>query len=163
VGFASDEEPCFGGIHHFGPFASSRGDRQNTMMTTEEIHTYCPMCIAQCGVVAVVEDGRFTKVRPDPEHPNGGICVKGSAAPEMVYSPDRLLAPMKRTAQGRSEPRMDSGLLQRLRICLTGISRNSTSRAGASIWGESFDRGSMASSVCTGCTVSLFIRYMSIP
>jgi len=66
-------------------------------MATEEFHTYCPMCIAQCGVVAVVEDGRFAKVRPDSEHPNGGICIKGSAAPEIVYSPDRLRHPMKRT------------------------------------------------------------------
>ena len=66
-------------------------------MATEEIHTYCPMCVAQCGVVAVVEDGRFTRVRPDSDHPNGGICIKGYAAPEIVYSPDRLLHPMKRT------------------------------------------------------------------
>ena len=66
-------------------------------MATETVHTYCPMCIAQCGVVAIVEDGRFTKVRPDSEHPNGGICIKGSAAPEIVYSPDRLRHPMKRT------------------------------------------------------------------
>jgi hypothetical protein len=29
-------------------------------MATEQIHTYCPMCIAQCGVVAMVENGRFT-------------------------------------------------------------------------------------------------------
>jgi anaerobic selenocysteine-containing dehydrogenase len=75
------------------------------MMAVEEIHTYCPMCVAQCGVVAVVEDGRFTKVRPDSAHPNGGICVKGSAAPEMVYSPDRLLSPMKRTRpKGEPDP-----------------------------------------------------------
>jgi anaerobic selenocysteine-containing dehydrogenase len=66
-------------------------------MATEQIHTYCPMCIAQCGVVAMVEDGRFTKVTPDSEHPNGGICIKGYAAPEIVYSPDRLRHPMKRT------------------------------------------------------------------
>jgi anaerobic selenocysteine-containing dehydrogenase len=66
-------------------------------MPIEKIHTYCPMCVAQCGVVATVEDGRFTKVTPDPEHPNGGICIKGSAAPEIVYSPDRLRHPMKRT------------------------------------------------------------------
>ncbi|MEA2775740.1 MAG: hypothetical protein QOF90_1146 [Acetobacteraceae bacterium] len=49
-------------------------------METKEHHTYCPMCVAQCGVLAIVEDGRFTKVRPDPEHPNGGICIKGYAA-----------------------------------------------------------------------------------
>lgn len=66
-------------------------------MATEAIHTYCPMCVAQCGVVAAAENGRFTKVTPDPKHPNGGICIKGSAAPEIVYSPDRLRQPMKRT------------------------------------------------------------------
>ena len=66
-------------------------------MATEQIHTYCPMCVAQCGVIAIVEDGRFTAVRPDSDHPNSGICIKGYAAPEIVYSPDRLLHPMKRT------------------------------------------------------------------
>ena len=74
-------------------------------MAIEEIHTYCPMCIAQCGVIAVVEDGRFTRVRPDPEHPNRGICIKGSAAPELVYAPDRLKYPMKRTRpKGDADP-----------------------------------------------------------
>jgi anaerobic selenocysteine-containing dehydrogenase len=67
------------------------------MTASEDIHTYCPMCVAQCGVVATVEDGRFTKVKPDADHPNGGICIKGYAAPQMVYSPDRLTRPMKRT------------------------------------------------------------------
>jgi anaerobic selenocysteine-containing dehydrogenase len=66
-------------------------------MATVAMHTYCPMCVAQCGVVAVVEDGRLTKIKPDSDHPNGGICIKGSAAPELVYSPDRLRHPMKRT------------------------------------------------------------------
>jgi anaerobic selenocysteine-containing dehydrogenase len=63
------------------------------------------MCVAQCGVIAIVEDGRFTKVRPDSEHPNGGICIKGSAAPELVYAPDRLKYPMKRTRpKGDADP-----------------------------------------------------------
>ncbi len=55
------------------------------------------MCISRCGVVATVEDGRLTKVNADPVHPNGCICVKGTAAPEIVYSPDRLRTPLKRT------------------------------------------------------------------
>jgi anaerobic selenocysteine-containing dehydrogenase len=54
------------------------------------------MCISRCGVVATVEDGRLTKVNADPAHPNGCICVKGTAAPEIAYSPDRLRSPMKR-------------------------------------------------------------------
>ena len=39
----------------------------------------------------------LTQVNADPEHPNGCICVKGAAAPEIVYSPDRLHYPMVRT------------------------------------------------------------------
>src|SRR5579864_6934202 len=66
-------------------------------MAIEQIHTYCAMCTSRCGVVATVEDGKFTRVTPDPEHPNGCICVKGTAAPEIVYSPERLRYPMRRT------------------------------------------------------------------
>ena len=55
------------------------------------------MCASRCGVVATVEDGRFAKVTADPDHPNGCICLKGAAAPEIVYSPDRLKQPMRRT------------------------------------------------------------------
>ena len=74
-------------------------------MATVAVHTYCPMCVAQCGVVAVVEDGRLTKIKPDSDHPNCGICIKGSAAPEVVYSPERLRQPMKRSRpKGDADP-----------------------------------------------------------
>ena len=65
--------------------------------TIQRIHTYCAMCTSRCGVIATVEDGKFTKVNADPDHPNGCICVKGTAAPEIVYSSDRLRQPMVRT------------------------------------------------------------------
>ena len=74
-------------------------------MTTQHIQTYCAMCISRCGVVATVEDGLFQKVTADPAHPNGCICVKGTAAPEIVYAPDRLQYPMKRTRpKGDTDP-----------------------------------------------------------
>jgi anaerobic selenocysteine-containing dehydrogenase len=55
------------------------------------------MCTSRCGVLATVDDGVLTQVNADPDHPNGCICVKGTAAPEIVYSSDRLLHPMMRT------------------------------------------------------------------
>jgi anaerobic selenocysteine-containing dehydrogenase len=55
------------------------------------------MCTSRCGVVATVQDGVLTRVNADPEHPNGCICVKGTAAPDIVYAPDRLRYPMVRT------------------------------------------------------------------
>ena len=64
----------------------------------QKIKTYCSLCIARCGAIATVEGGRFVTLEPDPAHPTGkALCAKGRASPELVYSPDRLLHPMKRT------------------------------------------------------------------
>src|SRR5690349_23486026 len=66
--------------------------------STEQIQCYCAMCISRCGSIAVVENGRFVALEPDPSHPTGkALCAKGRAAPELVYHPDRLLYPLKRT------------------------------------------------------------------
>lgn len=66
--------------------------------STQRIHSYCALCVSRCGSIAVVEDGRFTALEPDSSHPTGkALCAKGRAAPELVYHPDRLLYPMKRT------------------------------------------------------------------
>ena len=63
------------------------------------------MCTSRCGVLATVQDGILTQVNADPDHPNGCICVKGTAAPEIVYSPDRLRYPMVRTRpKGDADP-----------------------------------------------------------
>ena len=65
---------------------------------TRRVHGYCALCIARCGCVAVVEDGRFTRLEPDPDHPTGqALFAKGRAAPELVYHPERLTHPLRRT------------------------------------------------------------------
>jgi anaerobic selenocysteine-containing dehydrogenase len=74
-------------------------------IATEQLHTYCAMCTSRCGVIATVADGRLTQVHADPDHPNGCVCVKGTAAPAIVYSPDRLQRPLVRTrAKGDPNP-----------------------------------------------------------
>jgi anaerobic selenocysteine-containing dehydrogenase len=66
--------------------------------STERIQGYCAMCVSRCGSTAVIENGRFVALEPDPSHPTGkALCAKGRAAPELVYHPDRLLYPLKRT------------------------------------------------------------------
>jgi anaerobic selenocysteine-containing dehydrogenase len=65
---------------------------------TQHIHGYCGLCISHCGSIATVQDGQFIALEPDPSHPTGkALCAKGRAAPEIVYHPDRLLHPLKRT------------------------------------------------------------------
>lgn len=74
--------------------------------SVERIHGYCALCVSRCGSIAVIENGRFVALEPDPSHPTGkALCAKGRAAPELVYHPDRLLYPMKRTRpKGEADP-----------------------------------------------------------
>ncbi len=71
-----------------------------------KVHGFCGLCIARCGAIATVEDGRFTRLDPDPTHPTGqALCAKGRAAPELVYSRERLATPLRRTRpKGDSDP-----------------------------------------------------------
>ena len=65
---------------------------------TERVPGYCALCISRCGSIAVVENGRFVSLEPDPSHPTGqALCAKGRAAPELVYHPERLIHPLRRT------------------------------------------------------------------
>jgi anaerobic selenocysteine-containing dehydrogenase len=76
------------------------------MATTEDIplttivRAACPHdCPDTCAMLVTVADGRATEVRGDPDHPftRGGLCVKVNNYVDKVYSPDRVLYPMRRT------------------------------------------------------------------
>ncbi|WP_280449989.1 molybdopterin-dependent oxidoreductase [Nocardia brasiliensis] len=69
-----------------------------------EVRGYCTLCRSRCGAVYTVENGVLRDVRPDSAHPTGAaMCPKGRAAPEMVYSPERLRRPLRRTTP-KSDP-----------------------------------------------------------
>lgn len=73
---------------------------------TTKAPSFCGLCIARCGSTATVENGRFLRLDPDPTHPTGqALCAKGRAAPELVYSKDRLTRPLRRTRpKGATDP-----------------------------------------------------------
>src|SRR6202163_1829489 len=65
------------------------------------VHAACPHdCPDACGVLITVEDGRATKIQGDPAHPvtRGFLCAKVTKYLDRVYSPDRVLYPMRRVA-----------------------------------------------------------------
>ena len=69
-----------------------------SVQSGQRVHGYCGLCIARCGTIATIEDGRFTRLDPDPAHPTGqALCAKGRAAPELVYHKERLTRPLRRT------------------------------------------------------------------
>ncbi len=63
------------------------------------VHAACPHdCPDACGVLIMIEDGRATKIQGDPEHPvtRGFLCAKVAKYLDRVYSPERVLYPMRR-------------------------------------------------------------------
>jgi anaerobic selenocysteine-containing dehydrogenase len=69
-------------------------------MSSRTVHTVCSHdCPDSCGVLVTIDEtGRATKVQGDPGHPvtQGFLCGKVAKYLDRVYSPDRLLYPMKR-------------------------------------------------------------------
>src|SRR6187402_3841687 len=69
-------------------------------MASCTVHTVCSHdCPDSCGVLVTInEAGRATRVQGDPAHPvtRGFLCGKVAKYLDRVYSPDRLLYPMRR-------------------------------------------------------------------
>jgi anaerobic selenocysteine-containing dehydrogenase len=70
---------------------------------TKTVHAVCTHdCPDSCGVLVTVDEltGRAVKVGGDPDHPvtRGFLCGKVARYLDRVYSPERLLYPMRRRA-----------------------------------------------------------------
>lgn len=63
------------------------------------IRTVCQGSHSECGVLVHVEDGRVTRITGDRAHPSsrGYTCIKAQAQQEILYHPDRLRYPLRRS------------------------------------------------------------------
>jgi anaerobic selenocysteine-containing dehydrogenase len=70
--------------------------------TNKKIYTDCTLCYHSCGTEVTVKEGKAVNIRGLASHPinKGRLCPKGANALDLIYSPDRLKQPMKRTAKG---------------------------------------------------------------
>src|SRR5438093_7019329 len=64
--------------------------------------TVCRECPAGCGVIARNREGRVVKLEGNPDHPvnAGALCLRGQAALQGLYHPDRIAGPMVREGSG---------------------------------------------------------------
>src|SRR5436309_1147553 len=60
--------------------------------------TVCRECPAGCGVIARNREGRVVKLEGNPDHPvnAGALCLRGHAALQGLYHPDRIAGPFVR-------------------------------------------------------------------
>lgn len=67
----------------------------------KQFHSICRGCHGGCSVKLMVRNGQLVRVMPSEKTPFnlGQMCIKGLAAPEIMYHPDRLRTPLKRTGK----------------------------------------------------------------
>jgi len=65
----------------------------------KRIKSTCGLCASHCALFAFVKDGRLVKLEGNPKDQQGGgkLCGKGNAGISLLYDPDRLKYPLKRT------------------------------------------------------------------
>ena len=64
------------------------------------IPTQCRRCMGECAVLAHRVNGIVVKLEGNPDSPigsKGGLCPKGAAGLQVLYDPNRLKAPLRRT------------------------------------------------------------------
>src|SRR5689334_9918346 len=86
-------------------------------MSKKVVHAACPHdCPDACGVLITVEDGRATKIQGDPAHPvtRGFLCAKVAKYLDRVYSPQRVLYPMRRVVPKGSAGESSATAFQRI-------------------------------------------------
>lgn len=82
------------------------------MSETKIVKTLCRMCDDHCGIDVHVKDGKVTKIEGNKDFcwNRGRLCIKGSHGVDMIYHPDRIQKPLKRTENGFVEIPLEQAL-----------------------------------------------------
>jgi molybdopterin-containing oxidoreductase family iron-sulfur binding subunit len=74
--------------------------------------TTCRECPSGCGVIARNREGRVVKLEGNPDHPvnEGALCIRGQAALQSLYHPDRFAGPQRREGAALKSASWDDAL-----------------------------------------------------
>lgn len=91
---------AFGGSFKTG-FTQGEATAGAPLSETKIVKTNCRACIANCGVLAHVKNGRVVKLEGNPEYPmsKGALCAKGLAGIQALYHPNRNKYPLIRVGK----------------------------------------------------------------
>ena len=66
-----------------------------------KMRTSCHGCIQMCPAIAYLKDGVVVRLEGDPEAPvsRGSLCIKGLNQLHTMYSPRRILHPLRRAGE----------------------------------------------------------------
>ncbi len=111
--------------------------------------SFCRVCINQCSINVVLEDGKVLAVEGNPDNPQyrGYTCVKGRSQGSYLTDEARLLRPLRRRADGSHEPLSSSEALDEIARKLSGIVARHGPRSVAAYWGTQASVGNRAAAM----------------
>jgi anaerobic selenocysteine-containing dehydrogenase len=76
--------------------------KNNKKSKSTYFNTTCRMCGNLCGITVEVSDNKVISIKGDQYNRGnkGRICIKGSLAPEAIYSEKRLINPLRKNEHG---------------------------------------------------------------
>ena len=82
-------------------FRKAKQERKEKEDEIRKVKTCCRACIANCGVIATVKNGRVVKLEGNPEDrmSKGRMCAKGLSGIQALYHPNRNKYPMMRVGK----------------------------------------------------------------
>jgi anaerobic selenocysteine-containing dehydrogenase len=89
------------GISMSGSLVEADTAEAATTTETKKVRTSCHGCIQMCPAIAYIENGVVVRLEGDPEAPvsRGSLCIKGLNQLHTMYSPRRVLHPLKRAGE----------------------------------------------------------------
>jgi thiosulfate reductase/polysulfide reductase chain A len=91
----------FKGAGMFRPAVASSGNAKGLpgSLGAKDIPSVCEMCFWRCPIVGKVKDGKLVKIEGNPKSPANDtrVCARGNSGIQLLYDPDRLKYPLKRT------------------------------------------------------------------
>jgi anaerobic selenocysteine-containing dehydrogenase len=108
------------------------------------VHSICTLCPGGCGITVRKSGDRVIKIEGRDDHPvnKGGICMLGLSGLQLLYSPTRIQAPLKRTGErgeNKFKPISWTEALTTLQKNLTNLRDNKKSQELACILGNNTD------------------------
>lgn len=113
--------------------------------------TVCHGCIQVCPVRAYMEDGVVYRLEGHPDAPlnKGGMCLKGMGQLQTMYSPRRVLHPLKRAGEHGSNEWEVISWDEAIELAAEQVATAHEKYGPYSLWGASGGGGLYASEIAT--------------
>ena len=97
------------GLGSWTGFKAFADDADDESFEEEVIRSACRNCYGRCTINGYVRNGKLVRIEPcEGTYSEGTICSRAYAIPQLMYSPKRIVYPMKQVGDRRKTAQSSS-------------------------------------------------------